>query len=95
MLINKMDSGEIDYVPSDVKVWPQAHSAIAMNGFPCYFDQDQVYNLKDDPYDLTQIPFMETAEYRKPTEKNLAFDLLSIRWSSRDHGFILWPPEED
>ncbi|KPL09205.1 MAG: hypothetical protein AMS26_23130, partial [Bacteroides sp. SM23_62] len=128
MLINKMESGEIDYVPSYVKAWPQAHSAIAMNGFPCYFDQDQFYNLTDDPYeqenlyntmrdskefrvlkaaleahlesfdhpfDLTQIPFLETQEYRKLAEKNLEFDLLSIPWLSRDHGFISWPPEED
>ena len=128
MLIKKMESGEIDYVPSYVKAWPQPHSAIAMNGFPCYFDQDQAYNLEDDPYeqenlysqmrdseelrvlkaaleehlesfahpfDLTQIPFLETEEYRKLTEKNLAFDLLSIPWLSRDHGFIIWPPEED
>jgi arylsulfatase A-like enzyme len=125
-LISKMESGDIDYVPSYVKVWPQAHSAIAMNGFPCYFDQDQLYNLTDDPYeqenlyntmldseelkvlkaaleahlesfdhpfDLTQIPFLETEEYRKLTEKNLEFDLLSIPWLSRDHGFISWPPE--
>ena len=128
ILIKKMESGEIDYVPSYVKAWPQAHSAIAINCFPCYFDQDQVYNLKDDPYeqenlykqmrdseelkvltaaleahlesfdhpfDLTQIPFLETEEYRKLTEKNFEFDLLSIPWLSRDHGFIIWPPKED
>jgi arylsulfatase A-like enzyme len=127
-LVEKMESGEIDYVPSYVKGWPQPHSAIAMNGFPCYFDQDQVYNLEDDPYeqvnlydqmreseelkvlitaleshletfdhpfDLTQIPFLETAEYRKLTDKNMAFDLLSIPWLSRDHGFISWPPDEN
>ena len=91
-------------------------------------NQDQVYNLKDDPYeqenlysqmrnseelkvlmaaleahlesfdhpfDLTQIPFLETEEYRKLTEKNFEFDLLSIPWLSRDHGFIIWPPKKD
>jgi hypothetical protein len=77
-----MKSGEIDFVPSYVKGWPQAHSAIAMNGFPCYFD-------------LTRIPFLETAEYRKLSEKNMEFDLLSIPWLSRDHGFINWPPIEN
>ena len=125
-LVDKMESGKMDHVPSYVKAWPQAHSAIAMNGFPCYFDQDQLYNLHDDPYeqinlyddmedseelktlksaleahlktfnhpfDLTPIPFLETVEYRKLTEVNLIFDLLSIPWLSRDHGFILWPPE--
>ena len=125
-LIEKMKSGEIDYVPSYVKSWPQHHSAIAIHGFPCYFDQDQVYNLKDDPYeqknlyaemqdseelkilvnalqehlktfnhpfDLARIPFLETEDYRKLTRKNFEFDLLSIPWLSRDHGFINWPPE--
>jgi arylsulfatase A-like enzyme len=127
-LIRKMESGELDHVPSYVKAWPQPHSALAMNGFPHYFDQDQLYNLKDDPYeqhnlyetmsssgeltllvdalenhlqsfdypfDLARIPFMETVEYRELTKKNLAFDLLSIPWLRRDHGFILWPPEQE
>ncbi len=54
-LIKKMEAGEIEYVPSYVKAWPQAHSAIAINGFPCYFDQDQVYNLIDDPYEQENL----------------------------------------
>lgn len=126
-LVEKMVSGEIDHVPSYVQAWPQAHSAIAIHGFPGYFDQDQVYHLKEDPYeqhnlyetmkdseelkvlvaaledhlgsfansfDLTPVPFLETAAYGKLTEKNYEFDLLSIPWLSRDHGFITWPPEE-
>lgn len=128
MLIDEMESGEIDYVPSYVKAWPQAHSAIAMHAYPGYFDQDQLYHLTNDPYeqenlyntmrdsdklkvlkaaleahlesfdhpfDLTQIPFLETGEYRELTGKNLEFDLSSIPWLSRDHGFITWPPEQE
>ncbi len=49
----------------------------------------------DHPFDLIQIPFLETEEYRKLTEKNYEFDLLSIPWLSRDHGFITWPPKGD
>jgi arylsulfatase A-like enzyme len=127
-LIGQMASGEIDHVPSYVGAWPQAHSAIAMNCFPCYFDQDQVYDLENDPYEqenlyakmqdteefkilkaalekhlgsfdhpfnLSPIPFMGTTEYKELTKKNLEFDLLSIPWLSRDHGFITWPPEEN
>jgi arylsulfatase A-like enzyme len=126
-LIKKMKSGKIDFAPSYVKAWPQDHSAIAMKGFPSYFDQDQVYNIKNDPYEqdnlfkdisesdelkelqaalkthlasfehpfnLEQIPFLETDTYRKLYEKNMEFDLLSIPWLSRDHGFINWPPEK-
>jgi arylsulfatase A-like enzyme len=125
-LVKRMKSGKLDHVPSYVKAWPQAHSAIAMNGFPCYFDQDQLYNLKEDPYeqsnlydakvdseelkilkaalkshlesfehsfDLSPVPFLETEEYRKLALVNMSFDLLSIPWLSRDHGFITWPPE--
>ena len=115
-------------MPSYVKAWPQAHSALAIHGFPHYFDQNQLYNLKEDPFeqhnlyeamkgsgelrdlaealedhlqsfdhpfDLAPIPFMETEAYRELSKKNLEFDLLSIPWLSRDHGFILWPPEEE
>jgi arylsulfatase A-like enzyme len=127
-LVRQMKSGETDHAPSYVRTWPQAHSAIAINGFPSYFDQDQFYNLKEDPYeqenlyqamkeseefkvlqtaleahlssfdhpfDLTQIPFLESPEFRKLTEKNLEFDLLSIPWLTRDHGFIMWPPAKN
>ena len=127
-LIDQMASGKIDYVPSYVGAWPQAHSAIAMNCFPGYFEQDQVYDLQNDPYeqeniyskmkgteefkslkaalvthlasfghpfDLTPIAFMETDRYKKLTDKNLAFDLHSIPWLSRDHGTITWPPAGD
>jgi len=123
-----MRSGETDHAPSYVKNWPQAHSAIAMNFFPAYFDQDQLYNLENDPFEqdniceamtetdelkdlkdalrnhlttfkhpftLHQIPFMQTDEYRRLAEKNLAFDIYSIPWLNRDHGEIIWPPKEE
>lgn len=127
-LVTQMEKGELDHVPSYVRAWPQAHSAIAMNAFPNYFDQDHFYILKDDPYeqnnifeamdgsaeldvlkaalkkhlatfdhpfDLAPIPFLETEQYRKLAENDLKYDLLSIPWLSRDHGFINWPPEEN
>ncbi len=126
-LVEKMKTGDLDYAPSYVKSWPQAHSAIAMNGFPGYFDQDQLYNIVEDPYeqhnlyeemkdsgeledlkgalvkhlatfdhpfDLKPIPFLASDSFLKLTEVNMEFDLLSISWLSRDHGYILWPPEE-
>ena len=126
-LIEIMQNGETDHVPSYVKKWPQAHSSIAMNFFPAYFDQDQLYDLDTDPFEqdniyeamtktdelqhlkdvlrkhlatfdhpftLDQIPFMQTEEYQKLREKNLAFDIYSIPWLNRDHGEIIWPPKE-
>lgn len=54
-LIEAMQSGELDYVPSYVEAWPQAHSAIAMQCYPHYFDQDQLYDLETDPYEQHNI----------------------------------------
>jgi len=42
-------------VPSYVQSWPQAHSAIAIKCFKNYFDQDQFYNIKKDPYEQKNI----------------------------------------
>ena len=58
-LVNQMENGLIDYVPSYVKAWPQAHSAIAMQAYPHYFDQDQLYDLKADPYELHNLANQE------------------------------------
>lgn len=127
-LVDRMTSGATDHVPSYVRAWPQAHSAIAMNSYPHYFDQDQLYDLQSDPYELENIypsmadsdvvislmsalnshlksfghpfsldpiPFMQSEEYLGLARKNLAFDIYTIPWLSRDHGAIQWPPETD
>lgn len=48
-LIKKMENEEVTYVPSYVGPWPQAHSAIAIHSYPAYFNQNQLFNLLDDP----------------------------------------------
>lgn len=54
-MVEQMEQGKLDHVPSYVGAWPQAHSAIAMNCYPNYFDQDQLYNLEKDPYELNNL----------------------------------------
>ncbi len=54
-LVEKMKRGELGHVPSYVELWPQAHSAIAMQFFPHYFDQDQLYDLETDPFEQQNI----------------------------------------
>lgn len=54
-LLSAMASGRLGHVPSYVKAWPQAHSAIAMNSYPNYFEQDQLYDLQSDPYELHNL----------------------------------------
>jgi hypothetical protein len=47
------------------------------------------------PFSLDPIPFMQSEEYLGLARKNLAFDIYTIPWLSRDHGAIQWPPETD
>jgi arylsulfatase A-like enzyme len=127
-IIEEMEDGAIGYVPSYVEAWPQAHSAIAMQCYPHYFDQDQLYDLQADPYEqhnifntdagkeavrplrealeihlqtfvhpfpLDPVPFMQTTAYQLLTETDMAFDIYTIPWLSRDHGMITWPPSEE
>jgi arylsulfatase A-like enzyme len=125
-LVEQMQNRAVDHAPSYVKAWPQAHSAIAMQFFPAYFDQDQLYDLESDPYEQENLyremadsekvnemkiqltghlesfshpfplepdPFMNSPAYRELTGKNLAFDIYTIPWLNRDHGEMVWPPE--
>ena len=124
-VIKTMENNEIIYAPSYVKNWPQAHSAIAMKCFPAYFDQNQLYELENDPYeqnniydeqspevqklkavlkkhlgsfqhpfDLNDIEYLDSEDYKKHYEVNLNYDLANIPWLKRDHGVFSWPPKE-
>jgi arylsulfatase A-like enzyme len=53
----RMINGEIDYAPNYLNMEKQAHSSIAMEKFPAYFDADQLYNLKEDPFELNNLAY--------------------------------------
>jgi arylsulfatase A-like enzyme len=86
-LIEKMKSGELMHVPSYVRAWPQAHSAIAMNCFPCYFDQDQLYHLKEDPYEQKNL----YADMKDSEEVKILKTALEGHLATFDHPFDLAP----
>lgn len=123
-LIQDMEENKIPHAPSYVGIWPQAHSAIAMNCYPDYFDQNQLYDLQNDPYelnniydenpeiahklksvlqdhlrqfqhpfDLADIQYLDSEDYKSKYEENKNWDLANIPWLSRDHGFLQWPPQ--
>jgi len=50
-IIQQMENGTLDYAPNHLNVWKQAHSQIAIEHYPAYFDPDQLYDLKNDPYE--------------------------------------------
>jgi arylsulfatase A-like enzyme len=65
--IEKMKAEETSYAPNHLNVDKQAHSQIAMQFFPHYFDQDQLYDLEEDPYELNNLAYLE--EYRDVLEE--------------------------
>lgn len=54
-LIEKMENGEMQYAPNYFDKFKQAHSQIAIEHFPHYFDQDQLYDLEKDPYEQNNL----------------------------------------
>jgi arylsulfatase A-like enzyme len=123
--ISLMESGKLDMAVNHMNILNQAHSQIAMEKYPGYFDQDQLYDLENDPYEqvnlasdpayrvilqqmqeelrkylvtfdhpfnLEEIPFMNTEQYRQLADKAVARGTDWIPWLQRDHGGITWPP---
>lgn len=43
------------YAPLHIDQFKQAHSMIAMEHFPAYFEPDQLYDLEQDPYEQTNV----------------------------------------
>ena len=126
-VINAMQKKETKYAPNHLNTFKQAHSQIAIQHFPHYFDQDQLYDLVNDPfeqnnlaanpdykdvleklrlklneklrtfshsYDLELQPFMETNEYKNLAENTKHIGTDYITWLPRDHGRIIWPPQD-
>jgi arylsulfatase A-like enzyme len=126
-VIQRLETGETEYAPNHLDVHRQAHSQIAIEHYPGYFDPDQLYDLRTDPYeqvnvaadparagtlaalkaalqeqldtfahpyDLGDIPFLHSEEYREMAARTRAIGTGHIAWLRRDHGRIVWPPED-
>lgn len=125
--IDQMKSVEIDYAPNQLNMERQAHSSIAMEHYPGYFDADQLYDLENDPYEQNNLAyqpqqaeklsemqdiiqeylssfnhaypmedtaFMRSEEFKPLVEKSRSVGTDYIPWLRRDHGSIVWPPEQ-
>ncbi len=58
-VLEKMRTGEINYAPNYLNLEKQAHSSIAMEYYPAYFDPDQLYDLRNDPYEQNNLAYEE------------------------------------
>ncbi len=126
-VLRQIKSRKIDYAPNYLNVWKQAHSQIAIEHYPHYFDADQLYDLQSDPYeqnnlagdpkyaqtlsemqnvlkkylasfdhpyDLDLDPFLKTPAFEMMVKKTRAVGTGYIKWLPRDHGKVVWPPEQ-
>ena len=125
--LNEMKTGTTRYAPNHLNVFKQAHSQIALEHYPHYFDADQLYDLENDPYEQNNVAndpayaevlqrlkdelarrlttfkhpfeieaddFMTTETYDNLAANTRAIGTDFIEWLPRDHGKIVWPPEE-
>jgi len=51
----QIKNGSLLKAPNHLNVPKQAHSRIAIDHFPDYFDGDQLYDLKKDPYEQQNL----------------------------------------
>ncbi len=56
-VMKKMKNNEISYAPNYLNLEKQAHSSIAMEHYPGYFDADQLYDLEKDPYEQSNLAY--------------------------------------
>lgn len=75
--ITRMKNGEIDYAPNYLNMEKQAHSSIAMEKFPAYFDANQLYNLEKDPYEQKNLAYEPTFQAELTRLQNVLADHLS------------------
>jgi arylsulfatase A-like enzyme len=58
-MVDSMKSGAIDFAPNQLGSKKQAHSSIAIESYPHYFEADQLYNLEEDPYEVNNLAGLE------------------------------------
>ncbi len=54
-VIAGLEEGRTEYAPNHLDTHKQAHSQIAIEHYPGYFDPDQLYDLRTDPYEQTNL----------------------------------------
>jgi arylsulfatase A-like enzyme len=54
-VIERLERGETEFAPNHLDTHKQAHSQIALEHYPAYFDPDQLYDLRSDPYEQANL----------------------------------------
>jgi hypothetical protein len=54
-VIDRLEEGETEFAPNHLDTHRQSHSQIAMQHYPAYFDPDQLYDLRSDPYEQENL----------------------------------------
>ena len=83
--ISRMKNGELNYAPNYLNIEKQAHSSIAMEHFPSYFDADQLYDLEKDPYEQNNLAYKPAYQ----AELSRLQKVLEDHLSTFDHAYSL------
>lgn len=84
-LVGRMQRGELAEAPDHIGTHTNGQASITMEKMPGYWDPDQLYDLREDPYELRNIYGRES--YRQQVD-DLRADLLSVL-RTFDHPFDL------
>jgi arylsulfatase A-like enzyme len=124
--IEKMKNGDVEYAFTGLGAPARGHSQLSATFYPGYLDQNQVYDVKKDPYeqnnlygkpevdqvtsrlkkvlqqklatfrhpyDLSDIPYLESDHYKQLAKKTRARGVDDSKgYYKRDHDKIVWPP---
>ena len=75
-----MKEGRDIYAPNHLNVLKQAHSSIAIEQYPAYFEQNQLYDLDQDPYEQNNLANdVRYSEILKRLRKQLITHLKSFQ----------------
>lgn len=84
-VIEAMKQNKNKYAPNYLNIFKQAHASITIQHFPNYFDQDQLYNLEEDPYEISNLAYDENyAEILKKMK-----NVLTEHLQTMNHPFYL------
>ena len=69
-ILNELEKDQVNEAPNHLNSRLRSHACITIQYYPGYFDQDQLYDLKNDPYEQRNLAKRPEYEYVLRSMKN-------------------------